>query len=576
MAASANHAISTYNYIHANTNTQLKVRIKGNNNNITGNHHHHPSMLSSDNNNLIVSSPQKKNSYYYNNPPTNNSFDQNADDISLVDEELHFDEAELIAQASNIELSQLNNKVNHINSSNEILGESHDLDRLLDAAHSQDNNNSFKVRSENNHIASTFVLLSAILGAGILSLPYAVAKTGFILGPFLLIIGALVTRYTIKLLVSAAKLSNTNSYEELAFYCYGRIGCIVLSLISCILIFGSLVAFLVIIGDTATVGLNNLFNLNHALSHATVLIFVTIFLLFPLCLLRSVHQLERFAALAVSIIICFSIVIIVDGIISVANRTDNRLNISAFIPGISIFESIPIVLLAYTCQTMIYPIYNNLTPKTITNMNRVVDNTIYISSVLYITVGLFAYIQFSYIHGDVLNNFSATSTFYNIIRLFFSVAIIIHYPIIAFAFKNSLLTLLKQFNIAINNLQLYNILQTIFLITITNVLAIILPNLSIVFSLTGSLTGFPFCFILPLLFYLKVHEKLNNGTTADDTNSNIKPTTASTIEPGFSSNKQRTSLKTSERILIYSILIFSVLACVISILVNFNELVHSF
>ena len=49
---------------------------------------------------------------------------------------------------------------------------------------------------------SIFTLMSAILGAGILTLPYAVYANGLILGPILIIIGALLSYYTGYLLVS--------------------------------------------------------------------------------------------------------------------------------------------------------------------------------------------------------------------------------------------------------------------------------------------------------------------------------------------------------------------------------------
>ena len=49
---------------------------------------------------------------------------------------------------------------------------------------------------------SIFTLMSAILGAGILTLPYAVYANGLILGPLLILIGALLSYYTGYLLVS--------------------------------------------------------------------------------------------------------------------------------------------------------------------------------------------------------------------------------------------------------------------------------------------------------------------------------------------------------------------------------------
>lgn len=38
------------------------------------------------------------------------------------------------------------------------------------------------------------------------------------------------------------------------------------------------------------------------------------------------------------------------------------------------------------------------------------------------------------------------------------------------------------------------------------ILALVLPNLSTVFGLTGSVCAFPYCFMFPCLFYLRLHQ----------------------------------------------------------------------
>lgn len=53
---------------------------------------------------------------------------------------------------------------------------------------------------------SIFTLMSAILGAGILTLPYAVYANGLILGPILIIIGALLSYYAGYLLVRSIQI----------------------------------------------------------------------------------------------------------------------------------------------------------------------------------------------------------------------------------------------------------------------------------------------------------------------------------------------------------------------------------
>lgn len=72
--------------------------------------------------------------------------------------------------------------------------------------------------------ALTVQMANSILGAGIIGLPYAVARAGFVMGIFLLITLAAVTDWTIRLVVLNAKLSGRESYTEVMHYCFGHWG----------------------------------------------------------------------------------------------------------------------------------------------------------------------------------------------------------------------------------------------------------------------------------------------------------------------------------------------------------------
>lgn len=67
-------------------------------------------------------------------------------------------------------------------------------------------------------------MANSILGAGIIGLPYAVARAGFVMGIFLLITLAAVTDWTIRLVVLNAKLSGRESYTEVMHHCFGHWG----------------------------------------------------------------------------------------------------------------------------------------------------------------------------------------------------------------------------------------------------------------------------------------------------------------------------------------------------------------
>lgn len=71
---------------------------------------------------------------------------------------------------------------------------------------------------------SIFTLMSCALGAGSLALPYAVfAKTGLILGIFLLVLTGLISLYSLYLLMYSSLKTNCMSYSELVDHCFSNV-----------------------------------------------------------------------------------------------------------------------------------------------------------------------------------------------------------------------------------------------------------------------------------------------------------------------------------------------------------------
>ncbi|VDI61351.1 Hypothetical predicted protein [Mytilus galloprovincialis] len=56
-------------------------------------------------------------------------------------------------------------------------------------------------------------MINSIVGSGVIGIPYALKQSGFLFGTFLLILVAVITDYSILLLVQGGKLSNTDTYQ---------------------------------------------------------------------------------------------------------------------------------------------------------------------------------------------------------------------------------------------------------------------------------------------------------------------------------------------------------------------------
>lgn len=70
----------------------------------------------------------------------------------------------------------------------------------------------------------TVNMANSILGAGIVGLPYSMRESGFVAGIVLLVGIALLTDWTIRLIVLNAKLSGRTTYIDIMEHCFGHKG----------------------------------------------------------------------------------------------------------------------------------------------------------------------------------------------------------------------------------------------------------------------------------------------------------------------------------------------------------------
>ena len=64
-------------------------------------------------------------------------------------------------------------------------------------------------------------LIAACLGAGTLTMPCIISKTGIVLGPILILAGALLSCYASMLIIHCSQLTGKNTYEEFARLAFG-------------------------------------------------------------------------------------------------------------------------------------------------------------------------------------------------------------------------------------------------------------------------------------------------------------------------------------------------------------------
>lgn len=138
-------------------------------------------------------------------------------------------------------------------------------------------------------------MANSIIGAGIIGQPYAFKQAGLFTGLFLLIALTVTVDWTIRLIVTNAKLSGTNSFQETMEKCFGRSGLVAISVAQWAFAFGGMVAFCIIIGDTiphvlgaAFPGLYDLPALWLLTNRRAVIVLMVLGVSYPLSLYRDI------------------------------------------------------------------------------------------------------------------------------------------------------------------------------------------------------------------------------------------------------------------------------------------------
>jgi hypothetical protein len=96
-------------------------------------------------------------------------------------------------------------------------------------------------------------LINAIVGSGIVGIPYAMQQSGLVGGIVLVVFVAALTEKSLRLLIETAKHVNTPSYETLIEASFGQFGFFFVSLSMFVMAYGAMVSYLMIVKDTLPV-----------------------------------------------------------------------------------------------------------------------------------------------------------------------------------------------------------------------------------------------------------------------------------------------------------------------------------
>ncbi|XP_037001910.1 sodium-coupled neutral amino acid transporter 4 isoform X2 [Artibeus jamaicensis] len=393
---------------------------------------------------------------------------------------------------------------------------------------------------------SSFNLSNAIMGSGILGLSYAMANTGIILFIIMLLAVAILSLYSVHLLLKTSKEGAMSSYLFIIKYELPEV----------------IRAFMGLEENTGEWYLNGNY----------LIIFVSVGIILPLSLLKNLGYLGYTSGFSLSCMVFFVSVVIYkkfqipcplpildhhvgnltfnntlpmhmamfpnnsdsSGVNFMMDYThqnptgldDHQAESSPYGSGVEyeahgdkcqpkyfVFNSrtayaIPILAFAFVCHPEVLPIYSELKDRSRRKMQTVSNISITGMLVMYLLAALFGYLTFyGEVEDELLHAYIKVYTFDTpllMVRLAVLVAVTLTVPIVLFPIRTSVSTLLfprRPFS------WIRHFLIAAMLLALNNVLVILVPTIKYIFGFIGASSATMLIFILPAAFYLKLVKK---------------------------------------------------------------------
>uniref|UniRef100_A0A4W6EZY1 Solute carrier family 38 member 3a n=1 Tax=Lates calcarifer TaxID=8187 RepID=A0A4W6EZY1_LATCA len=333
---------------------------------------------------------------------------------------------------------------------------------------------------------SVFNLGNAIMGSGILGLAYAMANTGVILFLVLLTVVAVLSSYSIHLLLKSSGIVGIRAYEQLGYRAFGTPGKMAAGIAITLQNIGAMSSYLYIVKYEFPLVIQAFLKVDKPagewyLNGNYLVIIVSVAVILPLALMKQLGYLGYTSGFSLSCMVFFLI---------------------------STAYTIPILAFAFVCHPEVLPIYTELRNATKKKMQHVANISIAVMYGMYFLAALFGYLTFyGEVEAELLHTYSRIDPYDTLIlcvRVAVLTAVTLTVPIVLFPVRRAIQQMMFP------NKTFYwprHIAIAFVLLTFINLLVIFAPNILGIFGIIGATSAPCLIFIFPAVFYIRIVPK---------------------------------------------------------------------
>ncbi|KAL5247249.1 hypothetical protein ACHWQZ_G019196 [Mnemiopsis leidyi] len=299
-------------------------------------------------------------------------------------------------------------------------------------------------------IGAIFILMNAVLGAGILEFPYMFSKVGLITALLFLAFLLLCSGTSHIVLAKAVDLAESPNYHELVGKICGRFALSSAQVFLILYCFGSTATYMVTAGDqlqevcfystNTTVDAHRFYCDRHFL-----IPMCSVVVILPVIWFKNISAFGYVSFFSVA-----SVFYLVAAVYFEYLNMDQRAPINPWYPPdsadpIKILSVLPTMSFAYQCHMTSVPLYGELTGRSVSKYGVVVGVAMFLATSAYLVVG---YTGFAIFGGDVdpdiILSFPADSIVMTVGRVAITLSVCMTYPVVLFIGRSALEGFAKQ------------------------------------------------------------------------------------------------------------------------------------
>jgi len=387
-------------------------------------------------------------------------------------------------------------------------------------------------------ILSTSVnLINNLVGAGLFSMPWCLSQATLFTGCAAFVMVANLNLLSFQLLANSCELSGTFSYLQMGQRAFGHHFGVAVQLSTMLYAGGSLVSYIVLAGDflvgdgTGVLALwaaGTPIGTSGLEARAIVCSVLSLFVLFPLCLLRSIDSLRytSYIALACTIFagsICvYEVAAMPKGSVTsneaAAGAASLRRTVNWIGFPITLWEAIPITNVAFIAHYNAPRYYVELKDRSPSRYLIATGSAITVSLAVYLVVGVSGYVAFgSWTLGDVLENFAPSYTLAVAVRLALVVVLISVFPKAHHSIREGAIQLLSNATASTDTLPFWKLTTwTFFLVAAATMLGVLCQQVEVVLAYKGAIFGSLMVYIYPSLMHTSLSMQALQESSGSD------------------------------------------------------------